>query len=249
MHDLHVLDGFVEGASGGGEAAAASSLRRAISEQIKRPLTSMQCTRARRPTRCGSEREGLPHGALIDVSQPPRDCGRPRARPTRASIGPIEVSRLALQVFDALANADGAPRWRDRRLRGVFLAAAGLYGVRGKDDGRPRQKAAFDILRALPVPVGWHDAEWETLAWIARFHRGAEPRPTEPRVFAAVRGPAGPGARPRRCAPAGACPASRGRHRCLENERRLVRRRPTARQGLDRQSEDSCTPRRCQTSP
>ena len=122
-------------------------------------------------------REGLPHGARIGVAASARLRATARAADPRLD-RTVEVSRLALQVFDALADADGAPRWRDRRLRGVFLAAARLHGVRGKDDRRPRQKAAFDILRALPVPVGWRNAEWETLAWIVRFHRGAEPKPT-----------------------------------------------------------------------
>lgn len=177
MHDLHVLDGFVERASGGGESAAVSPLRQAIREQIQARVDEYGAPASAEANALSQWREGLPQGARIGVAASARLRATARAADPRLD-RTVDVSHLALQVFDALATADEATPWCDRRLRGVFLAAARLHGVRGKDDRRSRQKAAFDILRALPVPVGWHKAEWETLAWIIRFHRGAEPRPT-----------------------------------------------------------------------
>ena len=177
MHDLYVLDGFVERESAGGEAAAVSSLRQAIREQIQARADEYRAHTSAESNVLQEWRDGLPRGARIGVAASARLRATARAADPRLD-RTIAISRLALQVFDALATAGEATRWRDRRLRAVFLAAARLHGVRGGDDRKSRQKAAFDILRALPVPVGWHKAEWETLAWIVRFHRGAEPRPT-----------------------------------------------------------------------
>ena len=210
---------------------------------------SMERTRARSRTSCSNGVKAFREARGLVSRQSRRDCGRPRARPTRASIERSPSHGWRFRSSTRLPRADEVTRWRDRRLRGVFLAAARLHGVRGKDDRQSRQKAAFDILRALPVPVGWREGRVGDARLDRQVPSRRRTQTHEPRIFPAVRGPAGPGSRARRCAPAGACPASRRRHGRLENARRLVGRRATPRQGLDGRSEDGCTSCRRETPP
>jgi CHAD domain-containing protein len=86
-----------------------------------------------------------------------------------------EISRLTLQIFDALRASGATPRFLDDRRRAILRAASQLHAVRSGGRHKPRHKAASEILRALPVPLGWKAEEWDVLTEIVRYHRGAEP--------------------------------------------------------------------------
>ena len=54
-------------------------------------------------------------------------------------------------------------------------AAARLHGIgAGLDAGSPR-KAARKYLKAMTIPPGWTETEWEIMADVVRYHRGALP--------------------------------------------------------------------------
>jgi exopolyphosphatase/guanosine-5'-triphosphate,3'-diphosphate pyrophosphatase len=108
-----------------------------------------------------------------------------RLRATARALDPhpdrtATVSQLALQVFDTLAAA-GAARFRDEKARLILHAASLLHAVGNRDRRPSRQKAARDLVRALPQPPGWTGEDWEVLALVVRYHRGAEPKPTHRR--------------------------------------------------------------------
>jgi exopolyphosphatase/pppGpp-phosphohydrolase len=86
-----------------------------------------------------------------------------------------ETSRLTLQIFDALGASGAAPRFLDDRRRAILRTASQLHAVRSGGRHKPRHKAASEILRALPLPLGWESKEWDVLTEIVRYHRGAEP--------------------------------------------------------------------------
>jgi CHAD domain-containing protein len=86
-----------------------------------------------------------------------------------------EISRLTLQIFDALRASGAEPRFRDDRLHDILRTASRLHAVRNGGRHKPRHKATCEILRALPVPLGWKFPEWDLLIEVVRYHRGAEP--------------------------------------------------------------------------
>ncbi|HEV1996189.1 MAG TPA: hypothetical protein VGR03_17785, partial [Candidatus Acidoferrum sp.] len=49
-------------------------------------------------------------------------------------------------------------------------------GVGDANAGKSPQKAARKFLLGLAIPPGWSNQEWELLALVVRYHRGAEPR-------------------------------------------------------------------------
>jgi exopolyphosphatase/guanosine-5'-triphosphate,3'-diphosphate pyrophosphatase len=119
---------------------------------------------------------GLPRGAQIEEAAAARLRATARAmdrHPGRTAL----VSQLAVQVFDALVAA-GATRLRDAKTRRILQAASQLHAIGSGDRHRSRQKVARDIVRALPAPPGWPRDDWEVLALVVRYHRGAEPKNT-----------------------------------------------------------------------
>lgn len=91
------------------------------------------------------------------------------------------VALLALQLYEGLARAGllGGesssailPKTRD-----VLQAAAFLHDV-GKAKGQGgHQKKSYRMIRTLTRPLGWSARELELVAVVARYHRGALPRP------------------------------------------------------------------------
>src|SRR6266852_8629890 len=102
------------------------------------------------------------------------------------------VAQLALLLYDGLKdvglvaanlNGDklgagnvGAPSL-DYDSRAVLQAAALMHDV-GKAKGEEKhQKRSYRMIRRLARPLGWSAREMEMAAVVARYHRGALPRP------------------------------------------------------------------------
>ncbi len=102
------------------------------------------------------------------------------------------VAQLALLLYDGLKdvglvaanlNGDklgagnvGAPSL-DYDSRAVLQAAALMHDV-GKAKGEEKhQKKSYRMIRRLERPLGWSAREMEMAAVVARYHRGALPRP------------------------------------------------------------------------
>jgi CHAD domain-containing protein len=120
-------------------------------------------------------RTGLPTNGVID------EAAQARLRATARAVDPhirrtSQVSRIAIALFDGLKRVGAAPAFSDAALRRVLLAAARLYGVGSTETGKSPQKAARKFLLGLTLPPGWSNEEWELLAFVLRYHRGAEPR-------------------------------------------------------------------------
>jgi exopolyphosphatase/pppGpp-phosphohydrolase len=86
-----------------------------------------------------------------------------------------QVSRIAVAVYQALKRADAGPAFREPKLDRILLTAARLQGLGKADADRSPQKAARRFILSLPLPPGWNNEEWELLATVVRYHRGAEP--------------------------------------------------------------------------
>jgi HD domain len=99
---------------------------------------------------------------------------------------------LALLLYDGLKDAGlvaanlngdklgagnvGAPS-PDYDSRAVLQAAALMHDV-GKAKGEEKhQKKSYRMIRRLQRPLGWSAREMEMAAVVARYHRGALPRP------------------------------------------------------------------------
>ena len=87
------------------------------------------------------------------------------------------VSQLAILLYDGLIKAGALARDSSEESREVLQAAAFMHDV-GKVKGREdHQKNSFRMIRKLARPMGWSARELELSAVVARYHRGALPRP------------------------------------------------------------------------
>ena len=95
------------------------------------------------------------------------------------------VAQLALQLHEGLVRVGllgGGPSSGTRtgnrpETRDILQAAAFMHDV-GKTKGQAgHQKKSYRMIRKLERPLGWSARELELAAVVARYHRGALPRP------------------------------------------------------------------------
>jgi CHAD domain-containing protein len=92
------------------------------------------------------------------------------------------VALLALLLYDGLKDAglvkgNAVPLSLNYDSRTVLQAAAFMHDV-GKAKGQEKhQKESYRMIRRLERPLGWSAREMEMAAIVARYHRGALPRP------------------------------------------------------------------------
>jgi exopolyphosphatase/guanosine-5'-triphosphate,3'-diphosphate pyrophosphatase len=102
------------------------------------------------------------------------------------------VAQLSLLLYDGLKNA-GLLRAStvaqdlvaklvpidqiDQDWRGVLQAAAFMHDVGKAKGSENHQKTSYRMIRGLARPLGWSAPELEVAAVVARYHRGALPRP------------------------------------------------------------------------
>lgn len=121
-------------------------------------------------------RAGLPTNGRIEAA------AHARLRATARAVDPhvsrtSQVSRIAIAIYEALKRTNAASAFREPALHRVLLAAARLQGVGDGNADQSSQKAARKFLLDLALPPGWSNQEWEVLATVVRYHRGAEPSP------------------------------------------------------------------------
>ena len=86
------------------------------------------------------------------------------------------VTTLALELFDGFGAQDVHETFRDSEARQILKAAALMHDVgRAKKDSG-HHKRSFRMIRRMAPPIGWTKDEIFSVAVIARYHRGAEPR-------------------------------------------------------------------------
>ncbi len=87
------------------------------------------------------------------------------------------VAALALELYDGFRDAALNRTFREPRCRRILEAAALLHdvGCAKKDSGH--HKSSYRMIRNLPPPLGWTGDDLLLTALVARYHRGAEPKP------------------------------------------------------------------------
>ena len=119
-------------------------------------------------------RAGLPTNGRVEAAAEARLRSTARAADPHAS-RTSQVSRIAVALYEALKRADAGTAFGEAPLRRVLLAAARLHGAGATNAEKSAQKAASKFILGLPLPPGWSNEEWELLATVVRYHRGAEP--------------------------------------------------------------------------
>ncbi len=87
------------------------------------------------------------------------------------------VAELSAQVFDGLEKLGTAPISSNQDLRSILSAAALLHDVGRSKQERGHHKASGRMIASLTPPLGWSASDLRLTAAVARFHRGALPRP------------------------------------------------------------------------
>lgn len=89
------------------------------------------------------------------------------------------VARFALLLYDGLTQAGLMTQNPEHDSREVLHAAALLHDVGKAKGDKAHHKDSFRMIRNLPQPLGWSARDLELAAVVARYHRGALPRPRE----------------------------------------------------------------------
>jgi exopolyphosphatase/guanosine-5'-triphosphate,3'-diphosphate pyrophosphatase len=96
------------------------------------------------------------------------------------------VAQMALLLYDGLraagllsgdASEERDGFGKDHDPRAVLQAAALLHDVGKAKGAANHQKASYRMIRGLALPLGWSARELQLAAVVARYHRGALPRP------------------------------------------------------------------------
>jgi CHAD domain-containing protein len=92
------------------------------------------------------------------------------------------VAQLALLLYDGLKDAGlvtagVAPLNLEPDSRAVLQAAAFMHDVGKAKGAENHEKRSYRMIRGLVRPLGWSARELELAAVVARYHRGALPRP------------------------------------------------------------------------
>jgi CHAD domain-containing protein len=175
VHDLDVLSERVaQEARAESEEARAVWAERIQCERHGRLETYRQLTHGN--SNLWQEwRAGLPQGSRLEAAAMARIRSTARALQGNAARA-AQVARLATRLYDELRRAHAAPLFREKDLRKVMRAAAQIHGIGRRLNPDAPQKAARNFLLDMPVPTGWAEDEWELLANVVRYHRGAAPK-------------------------------------------------------------------------
>jgi CHAD domain-containing protein len=87
------------------------------------------------------------------------------------------VAQMSLQLYDGLRNAGLLPQGHEHDSRDVLQAAAYMHDVGRAKGNENHQKKSLRMILKLARPLGWSAREIELAAVVARYHRGALPRP------------------------------------------------------------------------
>jgi CHAD domain-containing protein len=87
------------------------------------------------------------------------------------------IAKLALQLYDGFASWGLVPEDSGYEGRSILHAAALLQEVGHVRRNKAHHKESYRMIRSIAPPAGWSKRDLELAALVARFHRGAMPRP------------------------------------------------------------------------
>jgi CHAD domain-containing protein len=120
-------------------------------------------------------RKQLPQGDLLDDAIVAKLAVWAALHSPAPRHGP-RVADIALQIYDVLATEGLAAGVPSARSRHILRAAALMIDVGRFEGNKGRHKAAYRLIRKLPVPIGWRHAELQLAALAVRYHRKALPQ-------------------------------------------------------------------------
>ena len=174
VHDLDVLTGMVKEASSGLPQSRELLLQTIEHERHERIEKYRQLTLGKTGL-WNQWRHGLPHGERLESAAMARLRATARAADVHSRRTSL-TARIALALHQKLGRLKVGPAFTDPSATRVFRAAAFLHPIAPTDSPKGPQKSARKYLASLPVPPGWSGEDWELLAGVVRYHRGAEPR-------------------------------------------------------------------------
>jgi exopolyphosphatase/guanosine-5'-triphosphate,3'-diphosphate pyrophosphatase len=173
VHDLDVLWTTLPLAGSLFDDAARERWRDVIERERASRLAAYRQKMCGRNSQWHAWREELPAAeALSEAAFSTMECWAEFRDPDFSHTR--HVTHLALNLFDELGKVrmagpygNGARRW--------LRAAALLHNVGRADGRRGHHKASYRLIREMNPPLGWTAEDFELVAIIARYHRGAEP--------------------------------------------------------------------------
>ncbi len=91
----------------------------------------------------------------------------------------VHVARLALQLYDGLPFKQPPADSERVNQRAILHVAALLHDVGRSKNEKGHHKATDKLIRRLTPPLGWSGDKMRWVGIIARYHRGALPRPRQ----------------------------------------------------------------------
>ena len=174
VHDLDVLSTTIAETAADLEEARGAWAERIACERHERVETYRQLALGEGGL-WQEWRRGLPEGRRLVAASLARLGVTARALEGNSRRATV-VSRLAVRLFDELARVHAGPAVENRDFRKIMRAAARLHGIGAGLDPDAPQKAARRYLRAMVLPPGWTEEEWEIMANVVRYHRGGVPQ-------------------------------------------------------------------------
>jgi len=89
------------------------------------------------------------------------------------------VAALALQLYDAFRDANLHRAFHDPRCRRIMEAAALLHDVGRAKKVSGHHKVSYRLIRRRQPPIGWTPDDMLLSGLVARYHRGAPPKPQQ----------------------------------------------------------------------
>lgn len=87
------------------------------------------------------------------------------------------LAQLAVQLYDGLPGKQLTPNRKGQDERSLLRMAALLHDVGRAKGDKNHHKRTFRLVARMTAPLGWDQRELRMAAAIARYHRGAMPRP------------------------------------------------------------------------
>ncbi|MGB2665139.1 MAG: CHAD domain-containing protein [Candidatus Acidiferrum sp.] len=119
-------------------------------------------------------RRGLPEGNRLVAASLARLRATARALEVNTRRATL-VCKFAMRLFDALMRLHADAALSNKDSRKIMQAASRLHAIGAGLDSKSPQKAARKYLKSMVLPPGWTETEWEIMANIVRYHRGALP--------------------------------------------------------------------------